>query len=87
MGKKSRTRRSEARKRAKRAMKAQRRAYYESLKGTSRKSKKVRVRTRAGISTHKHLHLVTHCGNVGCGRCFPQFQRQILNGRVLLRAA
>lgn len=83
MGLAGKTRRREKKRKAKRAAKAAKKALYASLRGTSKKGKKVRARTRAGISPYKHLHRVEYCGNIGCSRCHPEFVRTILNGRVM----
>ncbi len=58
---------------AKRAAKAARRAAYAALAGTSRKSKKLRARGRQGFNSGKHQHLIDHCGNAGCSKCYPKF--------------
>lgn len=58
----------------KRAAKAQKRALYASLAGSSKKSKK-RHKKRVGIARFntftpgKHRHLMAYCGNPGCGKC------------------
>ena len=78
MSKSSKKRSHDAKMRAKRAFKAQRKATYAALKGTSKKSKKVRTRSRTGRFTNKHQHRITHCGNPGCARCFPQFAKKKL---------
>ena len=87
-GKAAKARRHKKRMATKRSAKALKRAEYASRKGTSTKAKKLRARARAALSPFKHTHLISDCGNIGCSRCYPQYQpewlgRTILNGRVL----
>jgi hypothetical protein len=73
MGHAGKTRRHGQKMRAKRAAKAQRRAEYASRRGTSKKAKKQGTVVR--FSSGKHQHLIEHCGNVGCSRCYPEFRK------------
>jgi len=82
MGRIAKAKRADQRRRFKRAAKAQKKAVYASLRGTSKKSKKVLSRAK-GKNPNKHQHLVENCGNIGCASCYPQYQRTIWNGRVI----
>ena len=83
MGRLGRAKRHDKKMRARRAAKNAKKALYASLKGTSKKGKKVRARTRTGASPGKHRHLVENCGNIGCSKCFPEFVRNMLNGHLV----
>lgn len=72
MGRAGKARKHGAKMRAKRAAKAQRKAAYSALAGTSKKNKKLRRKSEV---QHKHEHRIDYCGNVGCALCFPQFAR------------
>lgn len=72
MGRKARSLRHEAKMREKRATKAARKAQYQSLAGTGKKKSKKAVYK---FSPTKHRHVGWYCGNTGCSRCFPQYNR------------
>ena len=77
MGRAGKTRRHDHKMKAKRAAKVAKRAAYAALRGTSKKSKKIKARASNAFSNAKHRHLIDNCGNIGCARCFPQFARRI----------
>ena len=52
----------------KRAAKAAKKAKYEALAGTSKKSKRQRVK-KGPVSPNKGQHIMSNCGNVGCQKC------------------
>jgi len=70
MGKASRSRKADARKKRKKAAKAAKKALYESYAGTGRKKKKLDKKT--GLTVLKGAHAMQDCGNVGCCRCYPR---------------
>jgi hypothetical protein len=80
MGHTARMSRHDSRMRARRASKSARATAYAAMAGTSAKRKKTRTRAQ-GAGGGQHRHLVDNCGNIGCGRCYPQFTRKIVNGR------
>lgn len=80
MGNAARRRRHDQKMRMKRAAKAAKRTAYAALRGTSRKAKKLRGRSRTSAGG-KHLHRIENCGNIGCKRCFPQFSLEALGLR------
>jgi hypothetical protein len=65
MGITARKRRSEDRKKRKRAAKAAKRELYASLAGTSKKGKRQKKSVLPGFSDH----IGGNCGNPGCDRC------------------
>lgn len=73
MGRASKTRRAEEKKRKKRAAKIARKLLYASYAGQGRRNKK-RASRRKEPSTIKGAHVISNCGNIGCERCFPQFR-------------
>lgn len=76
MSKSSRKRRTEEKKKLKRAAKSARKAFYASLAGTGKRKKK--QNQSKGQTAQRGNHAMLNCGNVGCEKCFPQ--------RRLLRA-
>ena len=83
MGRAAKLRRHDQKMRLKRAAKAQKKASYLAMRGTSKKSKKIRKFSK-NTGANKHLHLVDNCGNIGCSRCYPQYQRTIWNGHLII---
>lgn len=81
MGKKARTRRSEFRKKEKRARKERQRALYESYKteGKNKKSKRTALGAKRNRQVNTKNHMLGTCGNVGCERCFPHLRRPRCN--------
>ena len=77
MSAKSKKRRSEERKAAKRRMKAANRAKYEAWKiaGTNSKSKRAKRATKR--LARKGRHLTGPCGNIGCTKCNPNTAEKI----------
>jgi len=75
MGKTAKRMRSDKKKQEKRRFKLARRAFYESLRGTSknkkRKGKCVANNHPKWSSCHED-----NCGNIGCKRCFPYLIRK-----------
>lgn len=59
-----------------RSDKAAKAAKYSALAGTSKKSKRSKSKQRISSNT-KHAHVMSNCGNPGCGRCYPQFKIMI----------
>ena len=55
----------------KRELKAQRRAKYLALAGTSKRHKR-QVRRSPVAGTYKHAHVMISCGNPGCQKCHPR---------------
>lgn len=74
MGRIAKAKRHDSKMRARRQAKAAQKATYLAMRGTSKKSKKLRSHS-SEASPHKHQHLVDDCGNVGCASCFPRFAR------------
>jgi hypothetical protein len=72
MGKASRKKSADRKKRAKQLAKAAKRALYASYAGTGRKVKK--NRKKAGATPQRGNHVMSDCGNPGCERCYPQFR-------------
>lgn len=73
MGVAGRKRKHSEKMKQKRAAKAAKKAKYQALAGTSRKSKKQGNKSQiAGML--KNAHAMGNCGNPGCKRCFPQFR-------------
>ena len=85
MGRVAKARRSAQKMRAKRTAKAARRTAYAAMRGSSKKSKKLLARGKTGPTAGKHRHLVEHCGNVGCVRCYPEFALVVVGNRRILR--
>lgn len=56
-----------------RADKAAKRTKYAALAGTSKKTKRQKVKVKRA-SNDKHAHKMSNCGNPGCGKCYPQFK-------------
>ena len=55
----------------KKALKAAKRALYESYAGTGKRAKKQSKKSPvSGI--HKHAHIMQDCGNPGCSKCYPR---------------
>jgi len=75
MGKTGRKSKHETKMKKKKALKAQKRAAYAALAGTSRKNKK-RVVKRLLSGILKHAHAMANCGNVGCEKCYPKIYRK-----------
>lgn len=74
MGKTSRNAKHSEKMKRKHAAKANRRAAYAALAGTSKKSKrKNAIKARTG---YKHAHIMADCGNPGCKRCYPHLHRR-----------
>lgn len=72
MSKKAKTKNSLERKKQKHQRKAVNVAKFASYIGTpGNRKKKDGVTIGKKIPGHPHL---TFCGNIGCPRCFPQFQ-------------
>ena len=63
---------TQARKDAK-AEKMRRYASY-AADGKAKGSRRAKRKAKASGAS-KHAHLVAHCGNLGCERCYPQFSR------------
>ena len=80
MGKSGRQSKHSAKMKRKREVKAQRKALYASLAGTSKKSKNQRNKNRVSSSA-KHAHKMSNCGNAGCERCNPP-KRPYMHGYV-----
>lgn len=76
MSKASKKRSHDKKMRAKRAMKAARRTAYAALKGTSKKTKKIKNKRKLFNPSTAHQHLIARCGNPGCKKCFPQFSKK-----------
>lgn len=73
MGKVGRQRKHDDKMKKKLAAKTAKAAKYKALAGTSKKSKRQKV--RSGPTPQKHAHMMLNCGNVGCSRCFPGLNR------------
>ena len=73
MSKKSKAASKQKNLQAKRARKQANRAMYQAwaAKGENAKSSRSRKGKKANQST-KGLHLVAHCGNIACRKCFTQ---------------
>jgi hypothetical protein len=84
MSKKSKARRSDARKIEKARRKAAKAALYKSYSEKGHES----VTHKHGKRTEgkgKHQHLVADCGNTGCLRCYPHLNNYLLgNGKTRL---
>jgi hypothetical protein len=70
MGKTSRARKHIKKMQEKRKAKIAKRALYASMRGTSKKRKKIERRPRYNqFNPKKHKHLMEKCGNPGCRKC------------------
>lgn len=72
MSKVAKKRNSERRKAEKRKRKEANRTRYAGLVGTSQNKKKKGKNNKSGGKIPGHPHL-SFCGNIGCKRCFPQY--------------
>lgn len=71
MSKSARKRKHDTKMARKRVAKAARKAAYKALAGTSKRRKRQTQKT--GPTSIKGMHAMANCGNIGCARCFPQF--------------
>lgn len=75
MSKKSKKAASEVKRRKKAQSKAAQTAKYEAYRDSGKNSKSKRFLTK--IKDHSkmraHTHPHGHCGNIGCKKCFPQY--------------
>lgn len=70
MGKTGRAKKHTKKMQEKRKAKLLKRSLYASMRGTSKKHKKIRKRMLLGrFNPNKHKHLMEKCGNPGCLRC------------------
>lgn len=86
MGKASRARKADFRKKQKRQRKEAQNALYESYKksGTNQKSKRNKLNTKRARNLKTASHSAGRCGNHGCSKCGndvikPIFKRQTRN--------
>lgn len=72
MSKKSKSISKQKNLREKQAKKASQRALYESYKrsGENTKSSRNKKSNRKNKKSTKGLHLIAHCGNIACRKCF-----------------
>lgn len=71
MSKKSKSISKQKNLREKQAKKAAMRAQYESYKRSGENTKSTRSRRKnKRVKRTKGLHLITHCGNPACKKCF-----------------
>lgn len=54
------------------------RAAYASLIGTDKNVKKKHEGSAKGKTIRPRTHPQGNCGNIGCGKCFPQFKPDAL---------
>ncbi|RJQ30264.1 hypothetical protein C4565_00335 [Candidatus Parcubacteria bacterium] len=64
----------ESKMKRKRAEKAAKKSKYAALAGTSKKNKRRKIHGERSI--YKHFHNMANCGNIGCGRCYPQLKNK-----------
>lgn len=68
---------------AKRSAKEARRTLYASMRGTSKKNKKQQPKGIRLFSAGKHKHLMEHCGNTGCLRCYPRLNMSFYAHKIM----
>ena len=75
MSKKSKKAASELKRRKKASDKAAQRAKYEGYRdsGKNSKSKRFLDSTKDHTKMRARTHPYGHCGNIGCKKCFPQY--------------
>jgi hypothetical protein len=56
-----------------RKRRAEIKALYKAQAGTLKEHRA--MQRKASFNGLKHRHATSHCGNVGCGRCFPKLNR------------
>ena len=71
-GSNSRKRANARRYEARQKRKAATRAEYADRAGTADNVKRKGNKGTGGFNPNKHMHLVSRCGNTGCGSCFPK---------------
>jgi len=71
VGKASKKRRSETRKKMKKAAKEAKKALYKSYSDRGKERKKSGGNLKASLIRHP----VRPCGNIGCKKCYPQYSR------------
>ena len=72
-GKGARSRSKEKRKKAKRALREQRKALYESLRKAGNNKKSLHYQKRKKKYLIKENHNAGRCGNIGCMKCSTMF--------------
>lgn len=75
MSKGSKSRSKARRKAAKVARKAAQRALYESYRDHGDNSKRKRRLSARRGTVRSVRHETSHCGNIGCKRCYPGLRR------------
>ena len=68
-GKAKRAAAAEKRRKSRRAAKDARKTLYASLRGTSKKNKKINKKGARIFTGKKHKHLMANCGNPACRKC------------------